>query len=143
MSDRNVKICRILEYKINKIRGTLFRILHLILLNLTSQPWKLLTYGFATLRLVGSQVATRRVVNLQPVALQVATRWFIAMWSAHNSLARDSPFVGLQLSNTLGKYINPSKTGLFEGSCLLTRAIWTTPSPPFIFQKELHNLISI
>ena len=79
MSDRNVKICRILEYDIKKILGILFRILHLILLRLTSQHSKLLTYRFATLRHVGSQVAARRVVNLQPVGMQVAIRWLIAI----------------------------------------------------------------
>ena len=74
MSDWNVKICRIIEYKIKKILGILFRKLHLILLKLTLQPWKLLTYGFATLRLVGSQVETSRVVNLQPVGLLQCNR---------------------------------------------------------------------
>ena len=97
---------------------------HKILLKLTLRSWKLLTYGIANLRLVGSQVETLRVVNLQPVGLQVATRWLIAMWLTCNSLARDSPFVGLQFSNTLRKYINPRKTGLFEGSFLLARSVW-------------------
>ena len=34
---------------------------------------------------------------------KLATCWLIAIWSTSNSLARDSPFIGLQFSNTLGK----------------------------------------
>ena len=84
---------------------------HLILPRLIPHLWQLLTYRFATLMLVHSQVETRRVVNLQPVGLQDKTRWHIAMWQTCNSLARDSPLVDLQFSNTNCKYINPSKAG--------------------------------
>ena len=101
------------QEKIKKILDMLFR-RHLILPRLIPHLWQLLTYRFATLMLVHSQVETRRVVNLQPVGLQDKTRWHIAMWQTCNSLARDSPLADLQFSNTNCKYINPSKTGLFE-----------------------------
>ena len=127
-----MKTCRILEHKIKKILGILFRI-HLVLPRLTSQLWKLLTYRFATLTLAHSQVKTRRVVNLQTVGLQDATRWHITMWKTCNSLSRDSPLVYLQFSNTLCKYIKPSKIGLFEVSFFLAGSIW--PSP-FSYSKK-------
>ena len=140
-----MKICRILEHKIKKILGILFRI-HLVLPRLTSQLWKLLTYRFATLTLVHSQVKTRRVVKLQPVGLQDATRWHITMWQTCNSLARDSPLVYLQFSNTLCKYIKPSKIGLFEGSFLLAGSIWPSPfsylKKNYIIQYQ-HNLMQV
>ena len=127
-----MKVCRILEYKIKKILGILFKI-HLILPRLTPHLWKLLTFRFATLTLARSQVETRRVVNLQPVGLQDTTRWHIAMWQTCNSLARDSLLVDLQFSNTNCKYINPSKTGLLEGRFFLACSI--LPSP-FSYSKK-------
>ena len=63
------------------------------------------------------------------------------MWQIHNLLARDSPIVNFQFSNNPCKYINPSKTGLFEESFFSGGVNFTIPL--LIFLKELHNLISL
>ena len=128
MLGRNVTICRILENKIQKMLGLLFRILYLILLKLTSQPCKLLTYRLETCWLANqnsqsSKLATYWLASRNSfVGLlqfdRLVTCWLVTL----NLLACN--LVILSASILIQSLINPIKIGLFRESIFLAGSLW-------------------
>ena len=137
MLGRSVMICGILEYKIQKTLDILFRILYSVLLRLTLQPCKLLTYRLETRWLASRNSQSGKLAicwlpscNLFIGLLQfarLATCWLVILLLLVCNLVILTAITLIQL------LINPIKIGLFkEGGVTLK-----TPS---CFEKNYSNI---
>ena len=127
MLGRNVTICRILEYKVQKTFDILFRTLYLILLRFTSQPCRLLTYRLETRWLASrNQQSDKRSNcllasrNLFVGLMQfdrLATCWFVTLHLLACNL------VILTTSILIQSLINPIKIGIFKESIFLAESL--------------------
>ena len=127
MLGRNVTICRILENKIQKMLGLLFRILYLILLKLTSQPCKLLTYRLETCWLANrnsqsSKLATNWLASRNSFVGLLQFDRLVTCWLVTLNLLVCN--LVLSASILIQSLINPIKIGLFRESIFLAGSLW-------------------
>ena len=108
MLGKNVTVCRILEYKIQKTLDILFRILYLILLRLASEPCKLLTYRLETRWLATFLLDYYNLIDFQLVTLHLLA----------------CNLVILSASTLIQSLINPIKIGLFKECIFLAGSLW-------------------